>query len=120
MIWVYKCNSKDHPDQVRFGDWNYVFKANRALSWGSTKWARELKDAQKGDTILAYQTDRNINGAKADMANRKWLMTTEKRNGEDADEKQSQTGRFRNAGGCRCTCLHGNGGKHAVRIRNVL
>lgn len=58
-LWVYKCNSKGHEYQRDSGDWEYVFNSTRATSWGSTEVIPELAHAKVGDTILAYQTDRN-------------------------------------------------------------
>ena len=57
--WIYKCNSRQHPNQVAFGDWNDFFQLGRASEWGSTEWVQELRKAQPGDTIIAYQTNRN-------------------------------------------------------------
>ncbi|MGH9460524.1 MAG: protein NO VEIN domain-containing protein [Vicinamibacteria bacterium] len=59
MFWIYKCNSGNHPYQVAYGDWNDFFIEDGASEWGSTEWVPALADARPGDTILAYQTDRN-------------------------------------------------------------
>ena len=59
MFWIYKCNSKNHPYQVYYGDWNDFFLTGRNEEWGSTEWVPALAQASPGDTILAYQTDRN-------------------------------------------------------------
>ena len=59
MYWIYKCNSRNHPDQVVHGDWNYVFERKGPVEWGSTKYVPGLLRAQPGDIILAHQTDRN-------------------------------------------------------------
>ena len=59
MIWVYKCNSKKRSYQVSYGDWQKFFEAGRIDEWGSTEWIPALADAKEGDTIIAYQTDRN-------------------------------------------------------------
>lgn len=59
MIWVYKCNSKNRPYQVAYGDWQKFFETGRIDKWGSTEWTPALAEAKKGDTIIAYQTDRN-------------------------------------------------------------
>ena len=59
MFWIYKCNSRQHPHQVAYGDWNDFFLGAKQDEWGSTEWVPELEQAQRGDTILAYQTDRN-------------------------------------------------------------
>ena len=58
MFWVYKCNSRNLPNQVVYGDWNDFFVAGRTGQWGSTEWVKALAKAASGDTILAYQTDR--------------------------------------------------------------
>lgn len=59
MIWIYKCNSRNQPYQRAYGDWNDFFMDNRATRWGTTEWVPALSQAGRGDTILAYQTDRN-------------------------------------------------------------
>jgi hypothetical protein len=59
MYWVYKCNSKDREYQRTYGDWAEVFESQDAQWWGTTKIVPELSNARVGDTILAYQTDRN-------------------------------------------------------------
>ena len=58
-FWIYKCNSREHPHQVAFGDWNAVFAGGGAQEWGSTEWVPALAQAKRGDTVLAYQTNRN-------------------------------------------------------------
>jgi hypothetical protein len=57
--WVYKCNSRGGEHQVAEGDWNEVFSSVGATDWGSTEWIPQLKEAARGDLILAYQTNRN-------------------------------------------------------------
>ncbi len=59
MYWVYKCNSKGREYQRTYGDWAEVFESEEAQWWGTTKIVPELAKATVGDTILAYQTDRN-------------------------------------------------------------
>src|SRR5882762_7786051 len=59
MYWVYKCNSKDREYQRTYGDWREVFESQEPQWWGTTKIVPELSNASRGDTILAYQTDRN-------------------------------------------------------------
>ena len=59
MYWVYKCNSKDREYQRTYGDWAEVFESQGPQWWGTTKIVPELSKASVGDTILAYQTDRN-------------------------------------------------------------
>jgi hypothetical protein len=58
-VWIYKCNSKGHEHQRTYGDWAEVFSTTRAQWWGTTRVVPELSNARIGDTILAYQTDRN-------------------------------------------------------------
>ncbi len=57
--WIYKCNGRQHPYQVAYGDWNEFFSAGKADEWGSTEWVPDLTRLKVGDSILAYQTDRN-------------------------------------------------------------
>jgi len=58
--WVYKCNSRGHEYQNHFGDWNTFFeKADPEWRWGTIAYVPALARLQVGDTILAYQTDRN-------------------------------------------------------------
>jgi len=58
--WIYKCNSQNRPHQVAYGDWNDFFLENATGQWGSTEWCRsDLLNAKRGDTILAYQSNRN-------------------------------------------------------------
>jgi len=59
MYWVYKCNSKDREYQRTYGDWAEVFEGQGPQWWGTTEIVPELSNAKVGDTILAYQTDRN-------------------------------------------------------------
>ena len=59
QFWIYKCNSKEREYQRAFGDWAEVFATTRAQSWGTTEVVPELTQAHVGDTVLAYQTDRN-------------------------------------------------------------
>lgn len=56
--WVYKCNSKGRSYQKTWGDWNDFFQGNDKR-WGNTQWVPALEDLNKGDKIIAYQTDRN-------------------------------------------------------------
>jgi hypothetical protein len=57
--WVYKCNSRNLPHQVDFGDWADFFAGATTSKWGSTEGVPALKWANPGDVVLAYQTDRN-------------------------------------------------------------
>jgi hypothetical protein len=59
VIWIYKCNSRDLPYQRAYGDWDDFFMSGRPMQWGSTEWVPALQKARRGDTVLAYQTDRN-------------------------------------------------------------
>src|SRR5262245_17359812 len=59
MYWIYKCNSRGYDYQASDGDWAEVFANVKPRRWGSTEWVRELGQAKIGDTIIAYQTDRN-------------------------------------------------------------
>src|SRR5438876_4985802 len=60
MIWIYKCNSQNRPHQAAYGDWNDFFFEDATGQWGSTEWCRsDLRNAKRGDTILAYQSNRN-------------------------------------------------------------
>jgi hypothetical protein len=58
-FWIYKCNSRDHPNQVVHGDWDGFFTDTVAQEWGSTEWVPALAQAKRGDVVLAYQTNRN-------------------------------------------------------------
>jgi len=58
-FWIYKCNSRNRPHQVTYGDWDRFFRQSGNREWGSTEWVPELAKAQGGDVVLAYQTDRN-------------------------------------------------------------
>ena len=57
--WIYKCNFRNRDYQSAYGDWDEVFAGTASVKWGSTGWIGELSKARAGDTILAYQTDRN-------------------------------------------------------------
>ena len=57
--WVYKCNAKNMPHQVAWGDWDTVFERRKAVRWGSTETVPALAKLSAGDLILAYQTNRN-------------------------------------------------------------
>ena len=57
--WIYKCNSRGREHQVTWGDWDHFFSGQTKGEWGSTEWVPELAKAQRGDMVLAYQTDRN-------------------------------------------------------------
>jgi hypothetical protein len=59
MFWMYKCNSRQHPYLVAYRDWNDFFLGAQEDQWGWTEWVPALSNARRGDTILAYQTDRN-------------------------------------------------------------
>jgi hypothetical protein len=62
--WIYKCNSESHPYQNASGDWRLNFFHGRGANgqvacWGLLSVVPELDQLQPGDSILAYQTDRN-------------------------------------------------------------
>lgn len=59
MYWVYKNNAQNPPYQVAVGNWDDFFLEGRTAEWGSTEWSKDLRKARLGDTILAYQTDKN-------------------------------------------------------------
>jgi len=59
MYWVYKCNSKDREYQRTYGDWAESLRVRDLQLVGTTKIVPELSKASVGDTVLAYQTDRN-------------------------------------------------------------
>lgn len=59
MFWIYKCNSLQRPHQIAYGDWNDFFVGAHERQWGTTEWVPALSNARRGDTILAYQTNRN-------------------------------------------------------------
>lgn len=58
-FWIYKCNSRNRSHQVEFGDWDEFFAGDTSGEWGSTEWVPELAKANRGDVVLAYQTNRN-------------------------------------------------------------
>lgn len=55
--WVYKCNALDTPWPT-YGDWDEVFALPRGRSWGDET-LKGVGEVSAGDTLLAYQTDRN-------------------------------------------------------------
>ena len=57
--WVYKCNNKNMPHQVAYGDWNDVFRRRTATEWGNSEWTNDLENVAEGDLLIAHQTDRN-------------------------------------------------------------
>lgn len=56
--WVYKCNRRGLNGPA-WGDWEDVFRGNGPVQWGQIDIIPALEDLQPGDTLLAYQTDRN-------------------------------------------------------------
>lgn len=56
--WVYKCNARNLDYQSAYGDWSEFFE-KPGDHWGKEEWVPALVQLQKGDLILAYQTDRN-------------------------------------------------------------
>lgn len=57
--WVYKCNSKGLSHQKAMGDWNDFFHGDPNEDWGCTQLVPALAKLNKGDMIIAYQTNRN-------------------------------------------------------------
>lgn len=57
--WMYKCNAKQTDYAVDSGDWEYVFGPMETSSWGNTGDVPQLGELEVGDTLLAYQTDKN-------------------------------------------------------------
>jgi len=58
-FWVYKCNSLDRSHQRLRGDWNKFFSKERDQPWGSKRLVPALDQIRPGDTVIAYQTNRN-------------------------------------------------------------
>lgn len=57
--WVYKCNAKSPDYASTWGDWRqHVFDRPGSVRWGTTS-LRGVEQIEKGDTLIAYQTDRN-------------------------------------------------------------
>lgn len=63
MAWyVYKCNSRNEPHQNHYGEWRDFFNyagAGDPISWGTTSRVPALSQLEKGDKILAFQSNRN-------------------------------------------------------------
>jgi hypothetical protein len=57
--WMYKCNSSRPPSWVYRGDWLDFFADPYGGEWGSSKFVPDLARPRPGDTIIAYQTNRN-------------------------------------------------------------
>lgn len=57
--WIYKCNSRQLHYQNSWGDWYDFFFDDPNQQWGSTDGVPALAELNKGDMIIAYQTDRN-------------------------------------------------------------
>ena len=57
--WIYKCNARNNEYQNAYGDWDDFFKPQSTRAWGSTEWIPSLGKLRQGDTVIAYQTDRN-------------------------------------------------------------
>jgi hypothetical protein len=57
--WVYKCNSQNNFYQGAYGDWRDYFDGDPNQEWGSRDWIPALAELRKGDTLIAYQTNRN-------------------------------------------------------------
>lgn len=59
MYWIYKCNSTLKNSPYNTSDWRVFFSSPHESEWGSTAiGARGLENAQPGDQILAFQSDR--------------------------------------------------------------
>ena len=56
--WVYKCNSRG-ANGPAWGDWLTVFEHSGPVGWGQTAIIPALARLRRGDTLLAYQTNRN-------------------------------------------------------------
>lgn len=65
-LWVYKCRNDPGTENLAYGDWSTVFKRPwTKVAWGGA-WATARPDGkvifndeiQKGDLILAWQTDK--------------------------------------------------------------
>jgi Domain of unknown function (DUF3883) len=63
-LWVYKCNARNLPHQVAWGDWEEVFSQPDPREWGGSETMRNpsslhilWEQMAVGDLILAYQTD---------------------------------------------------------------
>lgn len=58
--WMYKCNNKKLDHNAYTGDWESVFGEDKPRTWGSTKVVPQLGLLRVDDTVLAYQTDKNL------------------------------------------------------------
>jgi hypothetical protein len=56
--WIYKCNSKGRARKDISGDWDEFF-ADPSGSWGNVNEVPDLRQLDRGDKVIAYQTDRN-------------------------------------------------------------
>ena len=61
--WVYKCNSDESRGNYLIGDWDAFFKKVQYdpddNTWGSSEDNKQLGKLNKGDMVVAYQTNRN-------------------------------------------------------------
>lgn len=57
--YVYKCTSRKGPHNKFTGDWEDVFSRSQPTAWGGSRVGAEFLKLRPGDTIVAYQTDRN-------------------------------------------------------------
>jgi hypothetical protein len=45
--------------QVSWGDWDDYFALGKTSEWGSTEWVPALDQLERGDMVIAYQSNRN-------------------------------------------------------------
>jgi predicted Zn-ribbon and HTH transcriptional regulator len=57
-FWIYKCNARSPEYANATGDWSYVFEHSEAVPWGNTTLSG-VDAIERGDILLAFQTDRN-------------------------------------------------------------
>lgn len=56
--WIYKCKTPRRDGQNAYGDWNDYFR-DPTDHWGNVEWTPDLLQLSDGDTVIAYQTNRN-------------------------------------------------------------
>lgn len=78
-LWVYKCNSKEHNEQIAHGDWEY-FIENQPTDWGgsttihSNNSLKLLGKMAEGDLVLCWQSNRKAALALAEVLNfEEWM-----------------------------------------------
>ena len=57
--WIYKCNNLGHEHQRVWGDWDDLWANPNGRSWGTTDDIPALAELGTGDSVIAYQTNRN-------------------------------------------------------------